>query len=586
MLDPRLLNWGSQESEERTEPASASQFESYSSLAGLVHEANAVPLDSAVPLDDLRVDESHRRQGIRILVRDLTNSRSVSPTDASSHWVVLRGEVAADEEHQVLAVAQTPRDIKYEARVPGDTTRPTLLCDIYYDPSSDHIILQNKSEVPITLNRVSRQVPASPSVEHAVNPYSVRNLSPGTWRVTLRDRAVLDFRILEKAPFHLFAADSGPALGDSGLGVKRGLDEGDDDDTRGEKKVRFSDDKDSVVMILPLCLPGTRGKEVSSAHAQPLLDMQQGETVQVTQQNAQGEIDSYQVTRKDPIANTSLSQVYSAKYSKRPDVVTVKVLKSRANLPRAPDVDRNVIRQADMWQREFQSHDSLAHDSIVKLHGGDARFLSLYMEHVQAKDLSSKTNWRCHQTNRFLGGRPDAERILGDISGALNYLHEKRMVHNDIKPGNILYSRERGAVLCDFGLSTKAAATASSGGTPYYVPPEYIGNRARGPPSDVWALGVTMLYVTNKISFPEARAAAKRGTKTLYWQIAEVNRAGTGAAAAAQMQAWLSEVNEAKTALDSRDALEKVIVGMLAPQPRARVTMGDIMGVAATWRDE
>ncbi|CRK14440.1 hypothetical protein BN1723_010338 [Verticillium longisporum] len=143
------------------------------------------------------------------------------------------------------------------------------------------------------------------------------------------------------------------------------------------------------------------------------------------------------------------------------------------------EAERNVIRQADMWLREYQSQDDLRHDSIVRLYGGDARFLSLYMEHVDARDLSARGVWRCPRSDNFIGDRTDATRILRDVASALHYLHSRRLVHNDIKPANILYSPARGAVLCDFGLSTMAGGPATNGGTPFYVPPEFIGARTR-----------------------------------------------------------------------------------------------------------
>jgi serine/threonine protein kinase len=160
------------------------------------------------------------------------------------------------------------------------------------------------------------------------------------------------------------------------------------------------------------------------------------------------------------------------------------------------------------------------------------------------------------------------------------------MVHNDIKPANILYSVERGAVLCDFGLSTHIKNPPTTGGTPYYVPPEFIGTKLRGTPSDVWALGITMLYVLGKIPFPDARARPVH-PRPLYWMIADLNRpqatpfpahAGAGgrpqpASAVSQMQTWLGEISEITGTLDQRDQLERIVAEMLTPNPHQRTTM-------------
>jgi serine/threonine protein kinase len=53
----------------------------------------------------------------------------------------------------------------------------------------------------------------------------------------------------------------------------------------------------------------------------------------------------------------------------------------------------------------------------------------------------------------FSGTSADARRVLGDIVSAPAFVQENSITHNDIKPGNILFSAARGAVLIDFGLS-------------------------------------------------------------------------------------------------------------------------------------
>jgi serine/threonine protein kinase len=146
-----------------------------------------------------------------------------------------------------------------------------------------------------------------------------------------------------------------------------------------------------------------------------------------------------------------------------------------------------------------------------------------------------------------------------------------------------LYSPERGAVLCDFGLSTLAANSPTGGGTPYYVPPEFIGRKLRGPPSDVWALGITMLYVLRKIAFPDSRAR-KHHPKPLYWQIAGVNNPnvphkhyGNGQSATNQMRDWLLEISDARDKLNPKDSLERLVREMLVANPNQRITMAQLL---------
>ncbi|KAJ5010839.1 Serine/threonine-protein kinase PLK4 [Colletotrichum sp. SAR 10_99] len=621
MGDRRRALGSEEPSEEKTEPFSQTEIDRR--LGSIrVDEPLDLPQPDAVPLDQLRVEEHHHKQGIRILVRPLTRSRSVSPGNYNCQWLALRAEVASEQEpqHKVLAVTQTSKDIKFSVRIPPErldddnTPRPPLWCELYYDPASDNQILLNRSEVPISLTRISD---GPSSCGWTVNPGTPKALSPGTWRINVRETSVLDFRVLAKRPA-FFRQDSDlRSEPDSGSGSdalnasgKRSftLDAG-ADAARTEKKPRTADEEDGVIMFLrpaakPLVFPlPTEAKTTTTtgtssalvpANGHALLDMQSRETVAIP---GGCEIDEYTVTKRDQIASTALSSVFTAEHSNVPDgIVTVKVLKTRsapsAANPAAKPQDnneRNVIRQADMWLREYQSQDDLRHESIVKLYGGDARYLSLYMEHVDAKDLAAKGVWRNHLDHSFTGTRADAFAILRDIAGALHYLHSKSLVHNDIKPANILYSPSRGAVLCDFGLSTHTSGPVTTGGTPYYIPPEFIGKKLRGPPSDVWALGVTMLYVLGKIPFPDARSrkgGAQVGGRPLYWMIADVNRTmapppiGTRpppCAAVDMMYIWLSEVAQAREKLYPRDRLERLVSDMLIPLPSQRITMARVM---------
>lgn len=605
-------------SEEKTEPFSQSEIEAR--FPGVGVEEPVIPTDpEAVSLDVLQVEDHHHKQGIRILVRPLTKlpgSRSVSPGSDNCQWLALRAEVAASDkpEHKVLAVTQTAKDIKFSVRIPGsaeeDLSRPPLWCELYYDPASDEVIFLNRSDVPILLGQISRSAAAStpPSERHVINPGLAKGLRPGTFRIKVRDVAVLDFRILEKRPVVIYEPPLSPVVPEDSppsspsfittdhlsTSLKRALTP--DEDVKRAKR-RISDvsegPDDGVIMFLgpaePLVfpLPNARpGKEIASANGHALLDAEQGDMVAVP---GVCELDQYQLTKRDLIASTALSAVFTASHSQVPNnIVTVKVLKTRvANPDNKPLVhERNVIRQADMWLRECQSQQDLQHESIVRYYGGDARYLSLYMEHIDAKDLTSPAHWRNKSNDEFTGTRDDSVRILRDISNALSYLHSRKLVHNDIKPANILYSPERGAVLCDFGLTTVVSNTPSGGGTPYYIPPEFIARKTRGPESDVWALGVTMLYAMRFIKFPDSRAR-RQHPKPLYWQIAQIHgqpaspyaykQYGNGQPAVNQMRDWLAEIYEARERLASKDRLERLVKDMLAPNPAHRITMDKIV---------
>ncbi|KAK1781987.1 kinase-like domain-containing protein [Copromyces sp. CBS 386.78] len=591
---------------EKTEAFSQSEIEARLRDARREREALQLAINNTVSLDSLVIPPD---EDIRILVRP-TRGRSVSPVSLDNcRWLALRAEVKAETDqaqHKVLAVTQTSRDIKFSVQIPGDMTMPTLWCELYYDPASDKLILVNRSGHPFILSRASTTA-LGDIEEYEVNPGFNKDVFPGTWRIRFYKSDVLDFRILEKKPT-LFRIPSIDSSTPTQLVRKRTFVGDEEDETSSNKKPRASEDieikkeesdikkEDGVIMFLPaktkplvFPIPTGEKKELVSAKGRRelvasdgnLLQIQPDETVQVTGGGC--ELDEYTLTKKSDIASSSLSSVFTADYSNVPDgVIVVKVLKTRtpATVNNTAMESRNVIHQADVWLRELQYQEDLQHKSIVRLYGGDARFLSLYMEHVDARDLASKGIWRRMENDRFAGDRSDAKRIVRDIASALHYIHGRGLVHNDIKPANILYSRERGAVLCDLGLSTRARDPPSIGGTPWYIPPEFIALKQRGAPSDVWALGITMLYVMGKIAFPDARGN-RAHSQHLHWLIAKIHPnprdRNPQPSAVKHMQKWLGEVNIARAQLNTQDEQERLVYDMLSPNPNQRITMREIM---------
>lgn len=104
----------------------------------------------------------------------------------------------------------------------------------------------------------------------------------------------------------------------------------------------------------------------------------------------------------------------------------------------------------------------------------------------------------------------DAIEIIMQVSEALLHAHQKGLIHRDVKPKNIMISKEGVAKLADMGLaramSDKEAAEAEAGkafGTPYYISPEQIKGEVHiGPPSDIYSLGATLYHmVTGAVPF-------------------------------------------------------------------------------------
>jgi serine/threonine protein kinase len=77
----------------------------------------------------------------------------------------------------------------------------------------------------------------------------------------------------------------------------------------------------------------------------------------------------------------------------------------------------------------------------------------------------------------------------------LSYLHHERMIHRDIKPGNVLINADGKVKLCDFGLASLSDKSLQTTvvGTTRYMAPERLRSKPYGRSSDIWSCGLVIL---------------------------------------------------------------------------------------------
>lgn len=156
--------------------------------------------------------------------------------------------------------------------------------------------------------------------------------------------------------------------------------------------------------------------------------------------------------------------------------------------------------------REITSMQDLVHPNLVRLYGvgqaeEDPYFVS---EYVPDGDLSQ---YVLDEGELALSWRAAAGLIADSLVGLAHFhMSGDKYVHRDIKPQNILVRKENGTLIpkvADFGCArsyAKHGGTVSYegqfGGTPTYMPPEQFTDFSGcGPPTDVYAMGVTLYHL-------------------------------------------------------------------------------------------
>ncbi len=93
----------------------------------------------------------------------------------------------------------------------------------------------------------------------------------------------------------------------------------------------------------------------------------------------------------------------------------------------------------------------------------------------------------------------DCRRLGAEVADALGFAHERRILHRDVKPGNVLLGADAHVRVADFGLAKVIASTTTQpttgglAGTPAYLPPELIQRKKVDHRGDLYSLGC-MLY--------------------------------------------------------------------------------------------
>lgn len=244
------------------------------------------------------------------------------------------------------------------------------------------------------------------------------------------------------------------------------------------------------------------------------------------------------------LGSGGMSTVYLARDTTLDRQVAVKVL------------HREMSEQADQLERfrqEARAVAKLSHPNVVAVidAGEDGGHPYIVFEYVEGETLKQRIN---------RVGALDAQEALAyaiEIARGLTVAHNRRMIHRDIKPQNVLIDSEGRAKLTDFGISRQLeqdgmTATGRVLGTTDYVAPEQAMGHPVDQRSDIYSLGVVLYeMLTGGVPF-QADSQVGVAMKHVNEELPDVQQQRPELSAAAAM------VVERATAKDPAERYQRV----------------------------
>uniref|UniRef100_A0A8C9F1Z2 Serine/threonine-protein kinase PLK n=1 Tax=Pavo cristatus TaxID=9049 RepID=A0A8C9F1Z2_PAVCR len=148
--------------------------------------------------------------------------------------------------------------------------------------------------------------------------------------------------------------------------------------------------------------------------------------------------------------------------------------------------------QKEKMSMEIAIHRSLAHRHVVGFQGffEDNDFVYVVLELCRRRSLLE-----LHKRRKALS-EPEVRYYLRQTILGCQYLHSQRVIHRDLKLGNLFLSDDMEVKIGDFGLATKVEYDGERKktlcGTPNYIAPEVLGKKGHSFEVDIWSIGCIM----------------------------------------------------------------------------------------------
>lgn len=200
--------------------------------------------------------------------------------------------------------------------------------------------------------------------------------------------------------------------------------------------------------------------------------------------------DRYEILGK--VGSGGMSEVYKAKCHKLNRFVAIKVLKQEYS------EDKNFVAK---FRVEAQSAAGLSHPNIVSIYdvGEDNGLYYIVMELVEGITLKNYIEKK---------GRLDAKEAVSiaiQVAQGIQTAHSHHIIHRDIKPQNIIISKEGKVKVTDFGIARASSAqtiNSNAMGSVHYISPEQARGNYSDERSDIYSLGISLYeMITGRVPF-------------------------------------------------------------------------------------
>lgn len=167
------------------------------------------------------------------------------------------------------------------------------------------------------------------------------------------------------------------------------------------------------------------------------------------------------------------------------------------------------------FRREAENLAKLKHPNIVRFYGFEQDQTRSYilMDFIEGQTLKDKIKSK----NGTPFGTEEISKLLSPVLIALQFAHNRDLIHCDIKPANIMVDVTGKVLLTDFGIARASYLdnhAMSSSGTPAYMAPEQVRNEAPVPETDIYALGVVLYEMLTGGTRPFNGTQAQTGGST------------------------------------------------------------------------